>query len=180
MMNEYIIRQFFNHIYQMVVKVAEAIWVAAAVMVLVWFFLRLIEKRKKRKRENIYIKLTYCFYLTTLFYISILSRPLGSVSEIDLIPFNMPGGTRYIILYAATNALVFIPIGILLPLVCKRMKKAKSVVFVGVGISFFIETVQLILCCGVVQTEDLIMNTLGTVIGYWIYSIIKKRREKGC
>ena len=42
--------------------------------------------------------------------------------------------------------------------------------------SLFIETMQLILCCGVVQTEDLIMNTLGTYIGYILYRAIKNKR----
>ena len=107
---------------------------------------------------------------------TLFSRKIGSISKIDLIPFNTAGGVRYIILYATANALAFMPLGILLPLVWNRAKNIKVCVLMGFLMSLFIETMQLILCCGVVQTEDLIMNTLGTYIGYMLYRVIKKKR----
>ena len=36
--------------------------------------------------------------------------------------------------------------------------------------SLFIELSQFVLQCGASQTEDLIMNTIGAGIGYWIYN----------
>ena len=79
-------------------------------------------------------------------------------------------------LYAIANALAFMPLGILLPMVWNMAKNVKVCVLTGFLLSLFIETMQLILCCGVVQTEDLIMNTMGTYIGYRLYRIVKNKR----
>ena len=114
--------------------------------------------------------------MTVILYMTLFSRKIGSISKIDLIPFNTAGGVRYIILYAMANALAFIPLGTLLPFVWNRAKNVKVCVLMGFFMSLFIETMQLILCCGVVQTEDLIMNTLGTYIGYILYRAIKNKR----
>ena len=37
------------------------------------------------------------------------------------------------------------------------------------GVEQFIELTQLLLQCGVCQTEDLIMNTVGAGVGYWTH-----------
>lgn len=115
-------------------------------------------------------------YITVMLQMAILFRDLGSILEIDLIPFDRSGGFRYIVLYGLANAFVFLPVGILLPMIWKKMDNMKMILVVGFCGSLFIEMAQLLLQCGVCQTEDLIMNTVGAGAGYWIY---RKYKNKG-
>jgi glycopeptide antibiotics resistance protein len=69
------------------------------------------------------------------------------------------------------NILVFSPMGILIPIF---MERKVGILYIGGAsflLSFFIETVQLIFKIGVFDVDDLIMNTLGGLIGYVIYRI---------
>ena len=67
------------------------------------------------------------------------------------------------------NVLLFIPIGFLLPMTLK--KPVFSFVF-GVLISVFIELLQLILHRGLCETDDVISNTIGLVIGMAAYAAV--------
>jgi glycopeptide antibiotics resistance protein len=77
------------------------------------------------------------------------------------------------VLYAVANGILFVPLGALLPCIWDKAKQFKWCISVGILSSMSIEFCQLILCCGVVQTEDIIMNTAGTAVGYLIYLKIK-------
>lgn len=177
-MNKIIIEHFFNNVWGMVDRALEAIPFAIGVTIVLWLLINGYEHINSKKINNKKIVTIFLLYIACLIHMAILSRPIGSISQIDLIPFNTPGGTRYIILYAAANVVIFVPLGILLPVVFSKMRNMGRSVFTGFILSFIIETCQLILCCGVVQTEDIIMNTLGTAIGYLIYREIVKTQRK--
>lgn len=174
-MNEIIIVRFLNSIWEMISKAIAAVPFAVIITAIIWIIIKAYERKRIRSKK---IFIIFVFYMACLIHMAILSRPIGSISQIDLIPFNTPGGTRYIILYAAANAVIFVPLGILLPALFCKMRKMGRSILAGFMVSFFIETCQLILCCGVVQTEDIIMNTLGTAIGYLIYMKIVKIQHK--
>ena len=66
----------------------------------------------------------------------------------------------------------FIPFGFILPLMMKK-SNFLTVTLMGCGFSFLIEILQLALKKGYCELDDLILNTLGAVIGYAMYKIIK-------
>ena len=51
-------------------------------------------------------------------------------------------------------------------------------VLIGLGSSLVIEIVEYITKTGVFDIDDLIMNTLGTVIGYFIAKLVFGRRKR--
>lgn len=164
------VENYIKTIGQLVRQIMETIPLG----ILMGMIVLLIMKRLNKKN-----KLTVAIlamYLSMIIQGTILFRPIGQINEIVLKPFPIVGGARYMMLYAIANALAFIPLGTLLPFVWNRAKNVKVCVLTGFLMSLFIETMQLILCCGVVQTEDLIMNTLGTYIGYILYRVIKNKR----
>ena len=67
------------------------------------------------------------------------------------------------------NVLLFIPLGYLVPSITARMNRWWKVLLLGFGFSLLIETVQLITKLGWFDASDLLHNTLGAMIGYWIY-----------
>ena len=49
-----------------------------------------------------------------------------------------------------------------------------ELVIAGVGLSLMIETIQLITSRGCFDLDDVLLNGLGTVMGYGIYKVAKK------
>lgn len=68
----------------------------------------------------------------------------------------------------AGNVALFIPFGILLPLVFKRLYRFRHVLFASILLSLFFETYQLVTRTGQFDVDDIILNTLGGIIGYWL------------
>ena len=71
------------------------------------------------------------------------------------------------------NIVWFIPFGFMLP---KMLKKCNfiTVALSGFLFSLLIEILQLVLKKGICEIDDLILNVLGTMIGYSAYKIIQR------
>jgi len=63
------------------------------------------------------------------------------------------------------NIIMFIPIGLLLPLLHHRMLKVFKFTGTAVAILFSVELVQMLLRVGSFDVDDIILNTLGALIG---------------
>lgn len=71
------------------------------------------------------------------------------------------------------NIFMFIPLGLLLPILYDRFKNIKTTVIVGCYISIFIEFTQIFLPRST-DIDDIILNTFGTFIGYLLFLVINK------
>ena len=79
-----------------------------------------------------------------------------------------------ILLNLIGNTTMFIPIGIVWPCVFKELNTPGKVIAAGIGFSLCIEILQLPFYDRVTDVDDLILNTLGYVVGYGIYLLVKK------
>ena len=89
--------------------------------------------------------------------------------------FNSRKGLSDFIFNVVGNIGVFVPIGFLLAYLYKS--NIKKTILCGCIISVFIETVQLFLE-RTTDIDDVILNTIGTAVGFLIYKIIKKIQKK--
>lgn len=97
--------------------------------------------------------------------------------RINIVPFVhlfQYGNTRDIIWNVVGNTAMFIPSGIVLPVVYKKLDNFGKVVAAGAFISLCIEILQLPFASRASDIDDLIMNTLGVVIGYGIYAAARR------
>lgn len=81
----------------------------------------------------------------------------------------------------AGNILLFAPFGFLLPLLSKRFQSIKKVAIASFCLSLTFELLQLIFRIGGFDVDDLILNTLGGVLGYLpikLIQMIKHRKQK--
>ena len=87
---------------------------------------------------------------------------------------------RDLLLNVIGNVAMFIPSGIVLPIIYKRLDSFVKVILVGGGISLCIEIIQLPFSVRASDVDDLILNTFGVIIGYGIYALIRsvRRTEK--
>ena len=101
--------------------------------------------------------------------------------RINVIPFvnllDYPS-KKDILLNVIGNGAMFIPTGIMTPLIYKHLNSFKQTVLTGFLISLTIEIIQLPFAVRCSDVDDLILNTLGCVIGYGFLSLVRALRRK--
>ena len=111
------------------------------------------------------------FDIATAFPFRVNLLPLVNLFDYD--------SKRDLLLNVIGNAAMFIPSGIVLPIVYKRLNTFWKVLTTGIGISLCIEIIQLPFSVRATDVDDLILNTIGVILGYGIYALIRcVRRTK--
>lgn len=130
--------------------------------------------RKQKNLPHFLLALIFAFYICAVYHLTntgtlydLLRNDLIYTSEFaNYIPFSMTiDSVGYI-----QNILLFIPFGMLCPLFTKK-SYGIIYIFTGFLFSLLIECSQL-LNNRSSDVDDLIMNTLGAIIGYIVYKLI--------
>ncbi|WP_102273890.1 VanZ family protein [Cytobacillus massiliigabonensis] len=123
------------------------------------------------------------FYLFLLIDLLFLSR--GSYRSINLTPFETIRsyihvddgiGTKLVDVNVWGNILMFVPAGIYLMIFKGR---AINTFFVICGLSLGAEIIQYLFAIGASDIDDLILNSLGGLIGIVIYLVLEKVLKNG-
>ena len=71
------------------------------------------------------------------------------------------------------NMLLFLPLGLCLPFALPDKLRHKALISIlsGLILSVCVETAQAVFCLGKCETDDVLMNTLGTLIGVTLFLI---------
>lgn len=126
------------------------------------------EKTKTKILLGIYFLLLVWIIL---FKLSFSFSDLETLRSINLIPFYYSNQTSFHLSEVMDNVLIFIPLGILLKMLNIENKK---IIFLGFILSFTLETMQFILSIGASDITDIITNTIGTIVGLFLYLILEK------
>lgn len=120
-------------------------------------------------------------YVFLIYCSTVLFRVAKELREYDFTPFwsyncyNRPD----LLIENIMNVVVFVPVGFLLGFATKEGKKGWLVaLLIGAGLSIGIETLQLAFKLGFAEVDDVMHNTLGCMIGYGVYSLVRIRHEK--
>lgn len=142
---------------------------------------------KYRKQLRLLGKIGFYIYVVSIFYFVLLSERYGRFSHeeyrYNLVLFQEI--KRFITYHhhftfeeLATNlfgnVFAFSPYGMLLPFVRKQQTKLFDVLRETFCFSLVIESMQLIFKVGVFDVDDLLMNTVGGLIGYFCYFMIRR------
>ena len=96
------------------------------------------------------------------------------VPLVNLFDYN---SKRDLLVNVIGNVAMFIPSGIVLPIIYKRLDTFVKVLLAGGGISLCIEIIQLPFSVRATDIDDLILNTVGVIMGYGIYVLIRYVRK---
>ena len=80
---------------------------------------------------------------------------------------------REMLLNVIGNSTMFIPTGIMTPLIYKNLRTFPKTLLTGFLLSFVIEIIQLPFAVRCSDVDDLILNTFGCLVGYGIYALVK-------
>ena len=121
-------------------------------------------------------------YIFLLFCSTVIFRTSGDTRQYDFHPFwsySRPD----LFVENIMNVIVFIPIGMILGSLLRVKGSSTSeatksmtwlmVAIIGCGISVTIEAMQYFLHRGFAETDDVMHNTVGCVIGYGIYKLVR-------
>ena len=86
--------------------------------------------------------------------------------------------SRETIINVIGNSFLFLPLGIVFPIVYKKLDTHLKVIVTGIGASLTIEILQLLFLERVTDVDDLILNSLGYLLGYGIYLLVKRVKKK--
>lgn len=111
---------------------------------------------------------------------NLLSAAGSSVRTISFIPFKSLydmaiSGTSIIriIENILGNIAIFIPFGLLLPIIKKG--RSQKVILYGLAASILLEIIQYAFALGSSDIDDLLFNTSGVMIGCFLYKIIRRK-----
>ncbi len=156
--------EIFNHVWPVLVLVS--------IIVLSLRTSYLIKYKKDFVFYKEMLSFTFILYVLCLFYIVTFQDVSWSSS--NFIPFKeifrYNFGTWSFFKNVIGNMLMFMPYGFFVAYILK-LKKCKSIIGLSLVVSFAIETIQS--CIGrVFDVDDIILNVLGAIIGFYIYKLI--------
>ena len=86
--------------------------------------------------------------------------------------------TLQIWLNVLLNIALFVPLGVLLPLLWKPFRKWYAALGAGFGVSLLIELAQLLTARGMCDVDDLFTNTLGAMLGWCAAMLVLALHQK--
>lgn len=141
---------------------------------------------KTKNRVRIVGRILFLIYMIALIYFLFLSEWYGrnNFSELDyrynLVPFREIRrfwvyrhvvGIKAAFLNLAGNVIGFMPFGFILPVMSRKFQKFPRVLGLGFLLSLGVETIQLFAKVGCFDVDDLMLNTVGAMLGYWSFFI---------
>ena len=163
---------------------------------LLWLLLRVLVWVRQRKidwkREAVLLLIAVNYAVILRFVFFPMSPVEGKVQpllfdpariwpfRLNLIPVEALRHYKYrseMLVNVIGNVAMFLPTGIVYPLVYPRLDRFWKVLCAGAGLSLFIELAQLPFYVRSTDVDDLILNTTGVILGYGIYALVKKGRR---
>ena len=153
--------------------------IVGVLAVIILCMINALRVKKQRKPLPVVAGGCYLMYLAILIVITFLSRESGSTNGVDLELFSTWGINDRNNAYVIENILLFIPYGLLSAWVFVSMRNLFSIALLGLVSSMGIEYLQMITERGFFQIDDILTNTVGTVLGFlvfWCISLVHIQR----
>ena len=140
-------------------------------------------KERNKKRVILIGWILFYIYILLLSYFLFFSERHGRdllTQEYNLqlfkeikrfIKYREQIGLEGFIVNICGNVIAFMPYGFLLPLLNRAYRKFYIIGVLSVLFSLIVESVQLILKVGVFDVDDILMNSLGGILGYLVFLI---------
>ena len=154
---------------------------------------------KSRKRTRIIGKVLFILYVGFIVWFLIFSDWYGRTGVMQEYHYNLElfreirrfwdyreqVGYFAMVTNLLGNVLIFVPFGFFLPM-ASRYRSFFSTLYASFGLSLCVEVFQFVTKVGSFDVDDLLLNTIGGVVGYIIFMIsnvirrnyVKKRRKR--
>lgn len=151
-----------------------------------------MKKRQKKEKSALWLgRVLFGFYLAGLCYFLFFAENYGRTGQkiyrYNLVPlkeierFWIYRGKLgiYSFLNLAGNVMIFMPVGFLIPILWKDRRGFLFTACITFEMSLAIECIQLLSRVGSFDVDDLLLNTLGGILGYVLLKFYEKWRHHG-
>lgn len=173
-------------ILQYLKRVPAYFWLGVAAVLLAFFLYELHRRKTVGKTwKACGADLILAAYFMLVAVAAFGTRLPDMKAEAELMPFRSymaaAKGNRMELFMIMGNVAIFLPFGFFLP-VWLRIERGRHcgwgrAALCGFCLSLTVETVQLITHYGCFESDDIINNVLGTVMGYAIWRMARKGKE---
>lgn len=172
-------RHYLTNLYN-AIPISLYVWLTVVFVVALFFCIAVVGIKRT---VEFAAKIALAEYLV-LIYSSTLLVSMRTYKEIrgyNLLPFwsyvSIQEGRENLLVENIMNVVVFIPLGILCAISFEKARWMHAA-FWGLTISASIEVMQYVLKRGFSEVDDVMHNTLGCIIGYGLWSLIKMGYER--
>ncbi len=149
-------------------------------------------QEKRYQRFRIVCNILFFIYLVVLFYFLFFAEIAGRMDadrtyHYNLVLFKEIGrflryrhllGWYPVCANLLGNILIFVPFGMLVPMLSKKYKRFWCVALLSFELSLAVELIQLLTKVGSCDVDDMLLNTIGGMLGYAVYAWLRGRRRK--
>lgn len=141
---------------------------------------------------SVVLFMTYiCVLVYFLFFSEMMGRSVGNDYQLNLVLFReirrfytkrQVLGNSVVWMNIAGNIAAFVPFGIFVMPVSNRRINFLETVIITFNVSLCVEIIQLVTKVGSFDVDDLLLNTIGGLIGagiYVVYAMIERKRTNG-
>ena len=145
-----------------------------------------------RRMISVVLFMTYiCVLVYFLFFSEMMGRSVGNDYQLNLVLFReirrfytkrQVLGDSVVWMNIAGNIAAFVPFGIFVMPVSNRRINFLETVIITFNVSLCVEIIQLVTKVGSFDVDDLLLNTIGGLIGagiYVVYAMIERKRTNG-
>lgn len=174
-MNE-ILKYIFNDIAEALKYLPYGVIAGAIIRIIIELYEKFIYSKdnpgKKICRKNFIFSWTV--YLIVIVMLTFFSREPGSRTDVNMRLFGTWGTYAQAHAYVIENILLFVPFGIMFPMIGKKAGNIFICIIAAALFSIIIETMQYVTARGFCQMDDIVMNTLGALTGWIGWQICRK------
>ncbi|MGE7129018.1 VanZ family protein [Lysinibacillus xylanilyticus] len=171
--------EIFNNIRYLMLPVFMIIGIEYILIALYYFFYyrkKPSDQKKQIHIRKLFIGAVFIGYIIFVLELTIFGRGTSHYLQMNLQPFSgyIDAWKKYSLRDLQNcifNILMFVPLGVFLPLMNSKFKKIKWLLLVVVSATLSIETYQTLSGSGIFELDDLMNNLLGGIIGYQLYRL---------
>lgn len=139
-----------------------------------------------KKKRRVIAGILFILYFIVLFYFLFFSEEMGRTYNerayhYNLVPlreirrfihYRQVLGTQAVVLNILGNIAAFMPFGAFLPLFSGRCRRFLYTSFYSFELSLLVELLQLVFKVGCFDVDDLLLNTIGGMLGFLLYMLV--------
>lgn len=136
--------------------------------------------------QRVVSQLVFILYLCALFYLLFFSERYGRTDASEEYHYNLVLfreirrfyeyreilGIQSVLVNLVGNVVAFMPFGFFVPILWPKSRNLFTVALGSFCFSLFVETIQLVSKVGTFDVDDLFLNTLGGVFGYFLMRLL--------
>ena len=157
-------------------RVPSELWLAIGILLCIGLACIFRMKKSKEQKWRYIGVLCLAIYVFIVLCNTVIFRTDSHTSRVLLIPFwsyveAVKESRSFYLIENLLNIILFVPIGLFLKMTFRNIKFIQ-ILLCGLLFSLTIEISQLILYRGWFEVDDLMQNTLGAILGYFIFKIL--------